>query len=581
MSRQGKIDKNLLYKFLSISCFIAVVALLNASAAAPAGAVEAPVTPEQQAALDRMNAYRRLAGVGPLAAHPALNRAAVNHATYYMLNAAGDPDLRGSGLHNETPGRPGFTGADIGARIRGAGYEGRWNEGMALLGDPVRAVDVFMRLVNHRLPILDPAYTEAGYGGGREGRTVVDVLTYGGPYRGGPAPEWIAWPPDGLPGAPTSYDGNETSPAFPGASYPVGAAITLKYTGAGTLALTEAHLAGPDGHDLLVLTRLSYNMITRNVAVVAAQRPLAPHTRYSVRLAGTIDGRAWSRAWSFTTGAGAAPALAPAPPAADAPLQGVWARTDWPLAADLIPARGWVWGPGGWATREEPYREAPAGRRLVRYFDKARMEITDPAGNPADPWFVTNGLLVWEMIAGQVQVGDRAYQPRAAAQEPVAGDPRPANPDAPSYAALRGITSIAGDNPAPNRTGATIIETVDRAGRTDTDPDLARHNVRAGYYAPETRHNVSDRFWAYLQTEGQIYRGGYLATGPLVSWVYAAGYPISEPYWTTARINGQRESVLVQLFQRRTLTYMPSFDPAWQVQMGNVGQHYHSWRYPP
>ena len=36
---------------------------------------------------------------------------------------------------------------------------------------------------------------------------------------------------------------------------------------------------------------------------------------------------------------------------------------------------------------------------------------------------------------------------------------------------------------------------------------------------------------------------------------------------------------MVQLFQRRVLTYEPGAPTAYQVQMGNVGQQYYSWRY--
>ena len=271
------------------------------TAAAPGGST----TPAQQAALDRMNAYRGLAGVAPLTINAALTRAAANHALYYMLNAP-DPALQGMGLHDEQPGRPGFTGADMETRITAAGYGGRWNESMALLGDPVAAVDAFMATVNHRLPILDPGFTETGYGGGRAGRLVVDVFTYGGPYRmpdGGP--EFVAWPPDGSTGQPTVYDGNEAPDAFPGSAYPIGTAITLKYTGAGSFALTEAHLADAAGQALPVLTRANYNYATQSVAVVAADRPLAATTRYAVSLTGTIDGQPWRRTWSFTTGAAA------------------------------------------------------------------------------------------------------------------------------------------------------------------------------------------------------------------------------------------------------------------------------------
>jgi Tol biopolymer transport system component len=39
------------------------------------------------------------------------------------------------------------------------------------------------------------------------------------------------------------------------------------------------------------------------------------------------------------------------------------------------------------------------------------------------------------------------------------------------------------------------------------------------------------------------------------------------------------KDVLVQLFERRVLTYTPSNPAGFQVEMGNVGQHYYRWRY--
>ncbi|NJM07394.1 hypothetical protein HC891_16235 [Candidatus Gracilibacteria bacterium] len=56
------------------------------------------------------------------------------------------------------------------------------------------------------------------------------------------------------------------------------------------------------------------------------------------------------------------------------------------------------------------------------------------------------------------------------------------------------------------------------------------------------------------------------------------GYPISEPYWMRVQVNGAT-FVLAQAFERRVLTYNPTNAPAWQVEMGNVGQHYYTWRY--
>jgi hypothetical protein len=37
--------------------------------------------------------------------------------------------------------------------------------------------------------------------------------------------------------------------------------------------------------------------------------------------------------------------------------------------------------------------------------------------------------------------------------------------------------------------------------------------------------------------------------------------------------------VMVQVFERRVLTYTADNPPAFQVEMGNIGQHYYQWRY--
>ncbi len=64
--------------------------------------------------------------------------------------------------------------------------------------------------------------------------------------------------------------------------------------------------------------------------------------------------------------------------------------------------RAWVWGAGpSSAGLTETYRDAPGGARLVQYFDKARMELTD-----ATRATVTTGLLTRELVTGHIQVGD-------------------------------------------------------------------------------------------------------------------------------------------------------------------------------
>jgi hypothetical protein len=63
-------------------------------------------------------------------------------------------------------------------------------------------------------------------------------------------------------------------------------------------------------------------------------------------------------------------------------------------------------------------------------------------------------------------------------------------------------------------------------------------------------------------------------------WYRWIGFPVTEAYWTTAAVGGEDRDVLIQCFERRCLTYTPENPDGWQVEMGNVGQHYYQWRYP-
>jgi hypothetical protein len=87
-------------------------------------------------------------------------------------------------------------------------------------------------------------------------------------------------------------------------------------------------------------------------------------------------------------------------------------------------------------------------------------------------------------------------------------------------------------------------------------------------------------FWTFLNQTGPVRQGGTTRQAPLSDpWTFTTGLPISEPYWATVQIAGQRATVLIQAFERRVLTYIPTYAPAWQVQMNNAGQQYFAWRY--
>jgi hypothetical protein len=292
------------------------------------------------------------------------------------------------------------------------------------------------------------------------------------------------------------------------------------------------------------------------------------------------------------------PSAAAQIPFADPAFRQVWERSDRPVVEGRV-ARSWIWGPQPLETRREPYG-ADGATRLVQYFDKARMEINDPNGNRNDPFFVTNGRLVVEMVAGRIQVGPDAYENVLPAEIPVAGDvienaltPYPVvggELNGLTYAGLYDYANIGGaGSRAPVLPPGTAIRTLlDRGGNiifpTVTPvaiPDDPQAVVAA--YVPETGHNVPRAFWDFMHARGLVYENGTYREGPVVNWVFALGYPITEPYWTVIRIAGREYLVLLQAFERRVLTYNPANPPGWRVEMGNVGRHYQDWRYaaPP
>lgn len=249
-----------------------------------------------------------------------------------------------------------------------------------------------------------------------------------------------------------------------------------------------------------------------------------------------------------------------------------WLPVDSPVASGSAD-RTWIWGPEAIATGFEEYDQAVHGERLIRYYDKARMEITNPSAMRQDPWFVTNGLLARELVTGKMQLGDQMFVNREAAQIAVAGDW--GNPLSPTYADLY---PRLGD--APASPGATLITSIDAFSRVEQDARFAQYGVTAAWHVSETNHQIASVFWSYLNSLGLIAMDGELVMGPLFSpTFYATGLPITEAYWTEVQVNGALTDVLAQCFERRCLTYAPSNPESWRVEMGNVGQHYFNWRY--
>lgn len=244
----------------------------------------------------------------------------------------------------------------------------------------------------------------------------------------------------------------------------------------------------------------------------------------------------------------------------------VWRQTDANPGS-----RSLTWGPRPWFDYKESYKQAPNGLRQVQYFDKARMEINNPSDTSGPLKGVTNGLLPVEMVSGRAKVGDAASaaenDQRTPAAIPVAGDLARVNPDAPTYASFARVATTDNSYTDRNRVGEKVGATFDKNGNigfNQTLADLPGTNIVQ--YTTNTGHNIPKVFFDYQN-------------GLPVPAIAAFGYPITDPYWIRAKVGGVDKDIMVQLYERRVLTYTPSNNDPFKVEMGNVGQHYFQWRY--
>lgn len=266
----------------------------TATSPAPASPVSVPQTSNQ--AMDIINAYRAAAGVQPANLSQQLTQAAGNHVAYYDANR-GDSSLAGMGLHSETSGRPGFTGASFADRARAAGYSSGTVTENAGFGGLARAIEWNMNTVNHRLPLIHPSALDMGYAESpSSGFNIIDV----GVRRdklSTPLPS--VYPGDGAYGVPTSWDGGESPDPAPGLPRPLGYPITVAFAVYQKVEWGNIELRGPSGEPVAISTPRKDWM--RAVAIIP-HSPLAPNSTYTAIVEATVDGKPLKKEWRFTTG---------------------------------------------------------------------------------------------------------------------------------------------------------------------------------------------------------------------------------------------------------------------------------------
>jgi hypothetical protein len=279
--------------------------------------------------LQRVNYYRQMVKLPPIFEDPAASQGDRAHTTYIVKNYHDRIESNGLGaeMHTEDPGSPNFTPEGLEAAkssdmdvwsMRGVAAGDTW-------GSPTWSIDGWMALPFHRMPILNPRLTSAGFGMYCEAEACAAGLNLLRGSQGKMSAQAaqalpIEFPPDGATVAFTSFNNEWPDPrtSCPGYAPPSGLAITLQLGDWMESHLSQYSLArvNADGSSTRVeacgFDSTSYSNpdaysqeLGRNVlksygtAVVIPRAPLDKGAKYAVSM--TANGRQYN--WTFSTAA--------------------------------------------------------------------------------------------------------------------------------------------------------------------------------------------------------------------------------------------------------------------------------------
>jgi uncharacterized protein YkwD len=268
-----------------------------------------------------INAYRAQCGFPAYRQNTILDKAAANHAAYMIANGAVITDT-------EVQGNAGFTGVTGQDRANALGWPSSLQAGAADAGATYTnatltqaqygqsIVDAWSVGVYHQVTIAYPAdllgvgvaqTTFNGFpemvGGieiGESTQSGTNVTTANNP---------LTFPCQGVTGVP--YKGVNEVPAAPNTNGSWGTPITVMGNPNDSISLTSATIQGsseanPTTLNILTKANDTTGLIGQYQAVAYPSTALQPNTTYSVNLVGTVNGVAFTRSFTFTTGANAA-----------------------------------------------------------------------------------------------------------------------------------------------------------------------------------------------------------------------------------------------------------------------------------
>lgn len=265
-----------------------------------------------------INAYRTQCGFPAYKQNTILDQAATNHADYMMANGNVITD-------DEVQGNSGFTGVTGQDRANALGwpaalYAGASDTGATYTNATLTQaeygqsmVDAWSVGVYHQVTLTMPVdligvgiaqTTLNGFpevlGGvelGASSTALVQITTPNNP---------LTFPCQGVTGVP--YEGVNEVPAAPNTSGAWGTPVTVMGNPTDVITLTSATMLAAGASNPITLNIITKANDTTGLigpyqAVAYPSAPLLPNTTYSVNLTGTVNGAAFTRSFTFTTGA--------------------------------------------------------------------------------------------------------------------------------------------------------------------------------------------------------------------------------------------------------------------------------------
>lgn len=233
-----------------------------------------------------------------------INNAALGHAEYLRVN-----NLMS---HDQVAGRQGFTGADLGARLNAAGYTLRADRGYAYgevisgsrNGSGFYMAEELITAIYHRFVIFEPMFREIGTGAAIASSGyryfTADFASRDGYGPGIARGTLVTWPFNGQTQVvPNFFSNTEQPDPVPNANE-VGYPISVHTNLDANITVTSFTVRPRGGSDLTVL-RIAPLSDNKPAAAIIPLQSLRGATVYDVSFAGTVNGAAVTRTWSFTT----------------------------------------------------------------------------------------------------------------------------------------------------------------------------------------------------------------------------------------------------------------------------------------